>query len=130
MNFVEAIEEMKKGNLCRLIQHGDVLPWRYKDGIFQIVDKNNIFSGNFSLNHFEGEWEIYQELKKTLFEKRLNDGTNPRIYLNDVKEALKEYIKKVEARYSQYFNNEKESNYNKKIKEDAYEIFGKEMIEK
>lgn len=43
------------------------------------------------------------------------------------KEDVIKYIKKVEMRYNQYFNNEKESNYNRKIKEDAYEIFGDEL---
>lgn len=57
---------------------------------------------------------------------RYFDNTNANQKWYSAEEII-EFIKKVEMRYSQYFNNEKESNYNRKIKKDAYEIFG-EMI--
>lgn len=56
--------------------------------------------------------------KGTLWDKRLSDEDNPRMYSNDVKEALKEFINYIEN------NNNVEL-----IKRKAKEIFGEELLE-
>lgn len=66
---------------------------------------------------------IKEDPNKTLFEKRLNDGTNPRIYLNDVKEALKEFVKRLN------YDVIGDMSQSDAIDSIAKEIFGKEMIE-
>lgn len=55
------------------------------------------------------------------------DDTNV-VSTDDVREALKEFIKKVKVPLSDYFNNEKECNTNQEIDNIAKEIFGEELV--
>ena len=137
--FMWAVEMMKQGKKVRRNQHNNTLPWGNDGSFYVLLDSEEKNYYQFSISHIQStDWEVVEEPKKTLSDKSYNIADkgevfgleeNGNLFLrDDVREALKEYIGKVKARYNQYFNNEKESNYNNKIFEDAKDIFGEELL--
>ena len=136
MNFLEAVEQMKQGKKVRVLQHIHVLPWIYKDRQFQVVEGKIIFPGKFDLLHFEGEWEIFEEPKKTLWDKQypFNSGFEDlKLFSSmDVKEALKEFMKYFDMSRDELIEivaSSKSVDGDEFIRKKAKEIFGEELLE-
>ena len=127
-----AVEQM---NNNKIVSYYDVHYKRFDDDYLMSNDNGYCkwIPAVFKEYHFNSNnWVVVEEPKKTLYNKQDEAGrVNNTVMVfkyDDIKEALKEYIGKVKARYNQYFNNEKESNYNNKIFEDAKDIFGEELL--
>ena len=92
-NFMWAVEMMKQGKKVRRNQHKDTLTWA-NDGRFYVL----LHSGEkdycqFSISHIEAtDWEVVEEPKKTLYQKRNPKTINSYMYAEcNVSEALKEF---------------------------------------
>ena len=125
MNFIEAVEQMKKGRVMSMPNSS----WGYKfrvepvyKGIIQYSNQGEEVwtRANMVVNYLTLEWDFYEEPKLTLFNKASRyegEGEGRTFEYNDVKAALKEFI----INSGMINNNE--------YKELAEKIFGKELLE-
>ncbi len=89
------------------------------------ADKLNTFDNDLYISDYVAvDWEIYEEPKKTLYDKRLNEHCLDGDYdltSVDVKEALKEFIE-ADKKIS-------DISWHKEIVAKLKEIFGEELVE-
>jgi len=124
MNFMEAVNEMKKGNKIRR-------PEMEKNEYFDIYDETFTFNKNgfrhcgCSFPNFKDvhrtDWEIYEEPKQTLWDKQPNAPGFGNFRTEDVKEAIKDFLTWIKQDESQI--NKTNRTINK-----AKEIFGEDLI--
>ena len=127
MDFMEAVNAMKNGNLVKVENKRYILPWGF-DGEFYILKSNGIKKrSQFSLCHINSkEWIIVKE-KITLWDNREFPETENQcmFYKDDIKKALKEFIEWCESKALQT----ETGTHNYGYKGKAKEIFGKELLE-
>ncbi len=119
-DFMWAIEQMKQDKKVRQNSWHDESIYIYFDKNTQSVHYNH--TPNESLTVYQNmliasDWEIYEEPKETLWNKRIGYKTDNNAKYNekDVKQALKGFVKKAELTLYQ--------------QDELEEIFGKELLE-
>lgn len=122
MNFLEAVKAMKEGKKVRRKNHID-------DAYMSYVNEKFVFYGfsntTFSLRDIEAtDWEIYEEEKKNLSDKRTNASMENgwQYQEEDVKQSLKEFIEWLEQNYDNH------KTPDEVLIEKAKEIFGERLI--
>ena len=60
LTFVEAVEAMMKGKLCRPIQQPVSFSWKYELGEFYVINDFGTVRSSFCLGHYLEKWEIVE----------------------------------------------------------------------
>ena len=95
MNFMEVVEQMKRGKKIALSTwcNGGYLYIMEREIMLDKVNSNHI-TNVYSLE--ATDWEVVEEPKKTLWDKVCEYEEDDKLFsVKDVKEALKEFIKHI-----------------------------------
>ena len=93
MNFIDAVREMKLGKKVRRPYFQEDFYWHSFNKETIVNKRNEPVMASYFPELEAIDWEIYEEPKKTLWNKRYED--NETFSEFDVKEAIKEFMKEL-----------------------------------